>query len=67
MGGKSPNLQGSHSGRLLKGTLWGLPSLPPSRVGLGSGHLVGYDSGADFSALKLQRPSEGVPELGQLL
>ena len=43
-------------------------SLPPSRVGLGGGgHLFGDDLGADLSALELQCPSEGVPELGQLL
>lgn len=43
-------------------------SLPPSRVALGGGgHLFGDDLGADLSALELQRPSEGVPELGQLL
>lgn len=43
-------------------------SLPPSRVALGGGgHLFGDDLGADLSALELQHPSEGVPELGQLL
>ena len=43
-------------------------SLPPSRVGLGGGgHLFGDDLGADLSALELQHPSEGVPDLCQLL
>lgn len=35
--GKSPVLQGFHSGRLLKGTLWGLPSFPPPWWVLGEG------------------------------
>lgn len=40
-GGKSPVLQGFHSGRLLKGTLWGLPSFPPHGGSWGKAFLLG--------------------------
>lgn len=36
-------------------------------VCLGGRHSFWDESGADLSVVKLQRPSQGVPELGQLL
>lgn len=68
MGQRAPFCRSLLQGDLFKGTQWGLPfSLPPGWAWVGGGHLFGEDLGADLSALELQRPSEGVPELGQLL
>ena len=69
MGQRAPCCRSLLQGDLFKGDPVGSSflSLPPGWAWVGGGHLFGEDLGADLSALKLQRPSEGVPELGQLL